>query len=84
MMISIKSCIFDCYETSALLERLAICTLGGAMRDSFMHTKCIRMQRLNRATCLVAEVQCAFVGPLRSAFDAAIKTESFALGVDDL
>jgi hypothetical protein len=31
----------------------------------------------------VAEVQCALVGPLRSAFDAAIKAKSFSIGVYD-
>lgn len=67
-----------------MLERLAICTLGGAMRDAFVDFKRVRVQRLHRATCLVAEVQRAFVGPLWRAFDAAIKTESFTLGIDDL
>lgn len=84
MMISIKSCVFDCYETSALLERLAICTLCRAMRDALVDFECIRMKWLNGAAGLVAEVESAFVGPLWGAFDAAIKTESFALGVDDL
>lgn len=84
MMISIKSCVFDCYETSALLERLAICTLGGAMRHAFVDFECIRVKWLNRAAGLVAEVESAFVGPLRSAFDAAIEAESLALCVDNL
>lgn len=74
MMISIKSCVFDCYVCCTALKACAICTLGGAMRDALVDFECIRMQRLHRATGLVAEVQRALVGPLRSAFDASVKT----------
>lgn len=54
------------------------------MRHALVDFECVRMKWLHRAAGLVAEIESAFVGPLRSAFDAAIEAESFALGVDDL
>lgn len=77
-------CVLDVDETSALLESFAVCTFGVSRSHALVDTKSIRMQRLHRAAGLVAEVQRTFVGPLWSAFDAAIEAESFALGVDDL
>ena len=73
IMIIMFLCIFDCYECCALLERFTVCTFCRTMCDSFMDLKCIRMHRLHRAACLVTEVECTLVGPLRSAFDAAIE-----------
>ena len=75
-------CILDVDETSALLESFAVCAFGVSRSYALVDTKSVRMQRLNRAACLVAKVQRAFVGPLWRAFDAAIEAESFALGVD--
>jgi hypothetical protein len=49
-----------------------------------MNLKCIRMHWLNTSTGLVAEVQRALVGPLWSAFDAAIKAKSFSIGINNL
>lgn len=82
IMIIMFLCIFDCYECCALLERLTICAFCRTMCDSFMDLKRIRMHWLHRTTGLVTEVECAFVGPLRSAFDASVKTERLALWVN--
>jgi hypothetical protein len=48
-----------------------------------MNLKCIRMHWLNTSTGLVAEVQCALIGPLRLAGNATIKAKSFSLGIYD-
>ena len=77
-------CIFDCYVCCALLKCFAIRTFCRTMRHAFVNLECIRVQRLNTPTGLVAKVQCAFIGPLRRAFDAAIKAESFPIGVNNL
>jgi hypothetical protein len=66
-------CIFDCYVCCTGLKSSSVCAFCRAMCDSFMHLKHIRMHRLHRAACLVAEVKCALVLPLWRAFDAAIK-----------
>jgi hypothetical protein len=47
-----------------------------------MDAKSVRMHWLNRAACLVAEVESTFVLPLWRAFDAAIKSESFSVDVN--
>jgi hypothetical protein len=49
-----------------------------------MHPKSIRVHWLNTPAGLVTEVESAFVGPLWGAFDAAIKAESFSIGVNNL
>jgi hypothetical protein len=49
-----------------------------------MHLKSIWVHWLHRAACFVAEVQRTFVGPLRGAFDTAIKSESFPIGINNL
>lgn len=72
-------CVLDVDETSALLEGLTVCALGVSRSHSFMHTKSVRVQRLNRAACLVAEVERALVLPLWGAFDTAIEAESFSV-----
>lgn len=77
-------CVLDVDETSALLKSFAVCAFGVSRSYALVDTKSIRMKWLNRAAGLMAEVESAFVGPLWSAFDAAIEAESFALGVDDL
>lgn len=84
IMIIMFLCIFDCYECCALLERLTICAFCRAMRHALVNTKSIRMHRLHRAASLVAEVECAFIGPLRSAFDASVKTERLPIGINNL
>lgn len=84
IMIIMFLCIFDCYECCALLERLTICAFCRTMRHTLVDLKCIRMHRLHRAAGLVAEVQCTLVGPLRSAFDASVKTHSFPIGINNL
>lgn len=84
IMIIMFLCIFDCYECCALLERLTICTFCRAMRHALVNLECVRMQRLNRAAGLVAEVQCALVSPLWLTRDATREAESFAIAVDDL
>ena len=78
----IFSGIFDCYVGCSGLKRTAICTFCRAMCDTFVNFECVRMHWLNRAAGLVAEVESAFIGPLRSAFDTAIEAESFALWVN--
>lgn len=84
IMIIMFLCIFDCYECCALLERFTVCALCRAVRHALMDLKCIRMHRLHRAASLVTEVECAFVCPLWSAFDAAIKTERLPIGINNL
>jgi hypothetical protein len=49
-----------------------------------MDAKSIWVHWLNSAACLVAEVKCAFVLPLWGAFDTAIKSESFPIGINNL
>ena len=77
-------CIFDCYVGCTGLKRLSIRTLCRAMRHTCMHLEHVRVHWLNRAACLVAEVQRALVLPLWGAFDAAIKAESFPIGINNL
>lgn len=71
--------IFDLYVSCTLLKACTVGLFALACGDFLEHTKSVRVQRLNRAACLVAEVQCPFVGPLRSAFDTAIEAESFSV-----
>lgn len=78
-MINIKSCVFDCYETSALLERLAICALGVSRSHALVDPECVWVQRLNTSACLVAEVEGAFVLPLWGAFDTAVEAERLSV-----
>ena len=75
-------CIFDIDNTGSCLKSLSVRTLRTSSRYSFMHTKSIRVHWLHRAACLVAEVESAFIAPLRSAFDAAIEAERLALWVN--
>lgn len=72
-------CVFDVDYTSALLKSFAICALCVSRSHSFMHTKSVRVQRLNTSACLVAEVEGAFVGPLWGAFDTSVKTERLSV-----
>jgi len=65
--------IFDCYVCCTCLKSTAISSFGRTGSDALVSTKNVRVHRLDRATCLVAEVKCAFVAPLWSAFDTAIK-----------
>lgn len=76
--------IFDVDNTGSGLKTSAVCTLGRAMCDALVDFECVRMQRLHRAACLVAEVQCAFVGPLWSAFDTTREAHSFPIGINNL
>ena len=57
-------CIFDCDYTSTRLKRSAISAFGRTRSDTLVHLEHVRVHWLNRAACLVAEVQRAFVGPL--------------------
>ena len=82
IMIIMFLCIFDCYECCALLERLTICAFCRAMCHALVDFECIRVHRLHRAACFVTEVESAFIRPLRSAFDTAIKAQCFALWVN--
>lgn len=66
-------CIFDVDNASTCLKSLSVCALCASSRNSFMHTKSIRVHWLNTSAGLVAEVQSAFVCPLRRAFDASIE-----------
>ena len=75
-------CIFDCYVCSALLKSCAVCAFCLTGSNTLMHLEHVRVHRLNRAAGLVTKVQRAFVGPLRGAFDTAIKSESLALWVN--
>lgn len=75
-------CIFDVDYTGTCLKRSAIRAFCTSSRNALVNTKSIRMHRLHRATGLVTEVECAFVCPLRSAFDASVKTERLALWVN--
>ena len=77
-------CIFDCYVSCTGLKSCAVCTFCLASSDSFMDAKSIWVHWLNSAAGLVAEVQRALVLPLRRAFDTAIKSESFPIGVNNL
>ena len=54
------------------------------MRHALMHLEHVRVHRLNRAACLVAEVESAFVLPLRLARDTTREAKSLSLDVDDL
>ena len=74
-------CIFDCYVGCTCLKSCAVCALCLTGRHTLMHLKHVRMHWLNRAACLVAEVQSPFVLPLRRTFDAAIKSESLAFWI---
>jgi hypothetical protein len=47
-----------------------------------MNLKSIRMHRLHRAACLVAEVESALIGPLRLARDTTREAESFSVDVN--
>ena len=49
-----------------------------------MHLEHVRVHRLNRAACLVAEVQRALVGPLRLAGNATREAKSFPIGINNL
>jgi hypothetical protein len=49
-----------------------------------MHLESVWVHWLHRATCLVAEVESAFVLPLRRAFDTAIKAERLPIGINNL
>jgi hypothetical protein len=77
-------CIFDCYVGCTGLKRLSVCALRGSMSNALMHLKSIWVHWLNRAAGLVAEVQSPFVRPLWGAFDTAIKSESFPIGINNL
>lgn len=66
-------CIFDVDNASACLKSSAVRAFCRAMRHALMHLECIWMHWLNTSAGLVAEVESAFVLPLRRAFDAAIK-----------
>ena len=72
-------CVLDVDETSALLKSFAVCALGVSRSYALVDTKSVRMQRLHRAAGLMAEVQCAFVLPLRCAFDTSVKTERLSV-----
>ena len=72
-MITIILCIFDCDYTSSGLKCTAIGSFGRTRSDALVHLEHVRVHWLNRAACLVAEVKCALIRPLWSAFDAAIK-----------
>ena len=73
--------IFDCYVGCTGLKSCAVCTFCLTGRHTLVNLKHVRMHWLNRAACLVAEVKCAFVGPLRRTFDTAIKSESLAFWI---
>jgi len=66
-------CIFDCYVCCTCLKRTAIGAFGTSMSNALMHLEHVRVHRLNRTACLVAEVQRALIGPLWRAFDTAIE-----------
>jgi len=66
-------CIFDCYVGCTGLKCTAIGSFGTSMSNALVHLEHVRVHRLNRAACLVAEVQRALIAPLRSTFDTAIK-----------
>ena len=78
------SCIFDCYVGCTCLKSLSVCTLRRARRNALVNTKRVRMHWLHTSACLVAEVECALIGPLRSAFNTAIEAESFSIEVYNL
>jgi len=77
-------CIFDCYVSCTGLKSCAVCTFCLTGRHTLVNLKHVRMHWLNRAACFVAEVQSPFVLPLRRAFDTAIKSESFPIGINNL
>ena len=83
-MMTIMLCIFDVDNASTALKSCAICTFCGTMRYFFEYLKGIRMKRLHTSACLVAEVERAFVGPLRLAGNATVKAQQFAFWVNDL
>jgi len=66
-------CIFDCDYTSTCLKSTAIGAFGRTRRNTLVHLEHVRVHRLNRATCLVAEVKCTLIAPLWRAFDTAIE-----------
>ena len=78
---------FACARCDVLMPpraRRAVCAFCTSSRDALVHLEHVRVHWLNRAACLVAKIQRAFVLPLRSAFDTAIKAESFPIGVNNL
>ena len=77
-------CIFNCYVCCTRLKCTAIGAFGTSMSNALMHLEHVRVHWLNRTACLVAEVQRTFVTPLRSAFDTAIKAESFPISINNL
>ena len=83
-MMTIMLCIFDVDNASTALKSCAICTFCGTMRHALVYAKRIRMKRLHTSACLVAEVERAFVGPLRRAFDTTVEAQRFAFWVNDL
>ena len=77
-------CIFDVDNASTSLESLSVCAFCTSSSNTFVNTKCIRVHRLNRASGLVAEVECALVAPLRLAGNATREAESFPIGIYNL
>jgi len=77
-------CIFDCYVGCTLLKSPAIGSFGTSMSNTLMHLEHVRVHRLNRAACLVAEVESAFVLPLRLARDTTREAKSFPIGINNL
>lgn len=73
--------IFDLDVSCTLLKTRTVGLFALACGDFLEDLKCVRVQRLHRATCLVAEVQCAFVGPLWLTGYATREAESFAFGI---
>lgn len=76
--------IFDCYVGCTCLKTSAIRALCASMRNALVHFESVWVHRLHRAASLVAEVESAFVLPLRGAFDAAIKAQCFPIGINNL
>ena len=75
----LRLCIFDIDYTSTLLKSLTVCAFGVPRGHALVDAKCVGMKWLHGAACLVAEVQRAFVGPLRLTGDATREAKIFSV-----
>ena len=75
-------CIFDCYVCCTGLKSTAIGSFGTSMSNALVHLEHVRVHRLNTSACLVAEVQRALIGPLRSTFDTSVKSKRLTLWIN--